>query len=360
MQTAIMYDVSYEKRKRIMLIGMILIAALLIVCFTSPLAHAVNRAAYRDLSLRTWYDKRMNEVAKELGEGLLGHVQGIFSSSHTGSTTEIARLLSNMTHAASSAIQQTEIISFFRGIGIGLAAVYAFANLFSELSRGDGNIEMWAKCFVVMLTGIIVVQYWASVYIFVQALGTAIVDKMKQGASTGTEPLTDWVTTNFAFGDEDLYNGPWHTGIIDFSGSAEYFENIRLYFITFWKLIRLYAIYVLTQIAMMPGDVALISMWVEKQLRHIAMPLALADVAGNGLRSPGVLYIKKFLALYLRIGMCFVVAGLCSAMAGTVLLSGSTNFTMGLARLIVIVTIYMSASRLYSGTSTIAAQVIGA
>lgn len=70
--------------------------------------------------------------------------------------------------------------------------------------------------------------------------------------------------------------------------------------------------YVLSLLLQIGAYFAAFSLILEIGIRRLFMPFAIADIYGEGMRSPGMRYLKKYFAVFIKIAVCLAVAVLTS------------------------------------------------
>ena len=341
-----MYDVSFEKRKRIVLIGFAAILLVLAVWITMPWIHA-------DSDWKMNYENFKKEAGEELELGMYQRINGIFGS-NADREIKIARI-----RAKSALFSFQEMMV---GLGVLMVIVASFLTLFRELQRGDGGLDVWTKSAVVMGMGIIIVTNYLDIVDTAEKLGNIFVRAGADVVATGSEDksLKDWIDSTFDYGDEDLKGSVIEIDIRKpLAGVPEIISDLGIIFKTIWKYIRLIGLVVVVNLALLPGHIALYSIWLEMLIRRAFFPVAIADIVGQGGRSPGVSYIKKYVSLYIRVAMCYIIAAIGNVLIGQIATKIPTSTFNGAMQLFTIAVLYLSVSRLYSQTSTIANQVVG-
>lgn len=70
--------------------------------------------------------------------------------------------------------------------------------------------------------------------------------------------------------------------------------------------------YILSLLLEVAAYFAAFSLILEIGIRRLFMPFAIADIYGEGMRSPGMRYLKKYFAVFIKIAICLSVAVLTS------------------------------------------------
>ena len=82
---------------------------------------------------------------------------------------------------------------------------------------------------------------------------------------------------------------------------------------------------ILNKLIIIATKFAILSAIIEIGIRRIFAPVAVADIVSEGARSPGIRYLKKFLATYLKIGVMVIISELAGVVLSAVLTAGNTN-----------------------------------
>lgn len=105
-----------------------------------------------------------------------------------------------------------------------------------------------------------------------------------------------------------------------------------------WRLetnVKLFVPWVATKAAGIAATMACYQILIEIGIRRMFVPLAIGDIYQEGLRSPGVRYLKKLLAAFLKIAICCVLGEFMSATAQAVLGGGKDGISYAFAMLAV-------------------------
>lgn len=278
----------------------------------------------------------------ELTSGMQSSIDAIFGS---GDTDEYANTINQMFLNVNRALNNTDyykpIATAVKGLALFMVVMYSFLALFKELQRGDGSFEIWSKCLVMLAFGMITVLNWEPIINALETLGIFIKNQVinalgsiSADSSTDFNILTSWFDSTFP---------EKQTGIPSVLGSVE-----------------LFAIIFFSEFPLMLGRGVLLTILIELVVRKAFFPLAIANVCGNGMRSPGVAYMKKLLALYIRIAICFVIAFLGNIIVGAIMttpISGTKSSEF--LQIVCMGVVYLTCARLYAATSSIASQIVG-
>ena len=258
----------------------------------------------------------------------------------------------------------------------GLAMIFTFffccIHIFKELSRGGGDgvgsIEMWARIFIPTVIAILVISYSKQIIAGIESIGHYIMVHVGDlgyknishgdGASTS---FREWLRSVFQLQDdwkpdEKIFGIVPNPVIVAHNAEMNAFSMIH-------KL-ALNAILFIIIANMMSVQVMLYSIWMELFIRKVFFPLAVADCLGEGPRSPGVLYMKRMVAVYVRIAICIMVAFIGDALLAAALnlkLDPSVEMAVPLAIIYVgnIILVFRLIIQMYLSTSQLANQIVG-
>lgn len=277
----------------------------------------------------------------ELTSGMGSSIDAIFGAGDTDEYyNSINQMFLSVNRVLNDADYYKPIATAVKGLALFLVVMYSFLALFKELERGDGSIEMWSKCFVILAVGMLTVINWETIINAIEALGIFIKNQVINALGSVNAGETD-LSSLATWYDEEFPETA--------SGLSSILGSISLLIIIF-----------LTEFPMMLGRGVLLTILIELVIRKAFFPLAIANVCGNGMRSPGVGYMKKLLALYIRVAICFVIAFLGNVIVGAIMatpLSGTRS--SALLQIVCTGVVYLTCARLYAATSSIASQIVG-
>lgn len=175
-------------------------------------------------------------------------------------------------------------------LGIAVAIIFAFIKFFQSLEKGqdviEGILKLLIEIFIVMLVIINVetILGWISDIgnLITEALDQTIDDKNRDIARAVLDGMGIKAKNKngtFLVGGLNLFKGiamlivPW---------ALSFFVTIGGYFVAF-------------------------SILFELMIRRLFTPFAVADIYGEGLRSRGMRWLLKYLAVYIKIAICLAV-----------------------------------------------------
>lgn len=187
-----------------------------------------------------------------------------------------------------------ELSTFMYGCGMiafAIAVVLALMRYYSNVEKGADAMEQFFRFLIEILIVAILMLKLTDIIDKIAEAGTALIRELR--------PQQDMVTgislkdLGLAKDDHDAKIGglKWlrAVAILFLPWIASYLLTIAAYFVAF-------------------------SILLELGIRRIFMPFAVADIYGEGLRSPGMRYLKKYFAAFVKIMICLAVSYLTGAL----------------------------------------------
>lgn len=352
-------DASFENRRKIVLVGL---SAILFICITwvtlsFVFAAGHHSAEYQNASdIKKTIDSIVDNMADQVGNSLFNSVDEIANTEYDPDESTVARAMSQIRlvfNGNGSIINQ--VGNAIAGLGLVLSFFYAFIALIKELQRGDVTVDMWLKFGLIMGIAAVLIYNWTTLADGLDTLGSWTADKIKlaSNAHAGTSAFEEWFWNAFCFGPDLEDVGLFSLGNI--------FTNIGKIFTGFLRLIGACIVWLVFQIPLIGIRVTIFAMVIEIYIRRAFIPLAIADVGGHGGRSAGVAYLKSYFGLYLRIGMCYLIARFGEEMMAAVLVGVNSSMTLWtvVPYLIIIYIIFKTALKLFNSTKQWSDMVMG-
>lgn len=271
-----------------------------------------------------WYRKLDDEDYNEIltvSEGqhkYLSQLDSIFST--VGPTEEndnTPSLMWSLMEASNSPVKAgREIIMAF---GVVFVIFYGITEMLKMLKNEDGApVELILRVLILTVVGVMFVIYIYDILTLIENLGHELVSGIRDSVAgyeyttvtyqkidipeatlEAASEVTWFDEVKFWFKSTFDSIGNWFKDIVDgikssiYSGIIKLFANIGLTF-TFYTIIA-----------------SAYGLLFEMVLRKMFMPIAVADLMADGMRSPAVRYLKSYFAVYIRIGMFYVLVQLC-------------------------------------------------
>ena len=208
---------------------------------------------------------------------------------NTGASENIYNLFTD-TYTTTALSFGSAFLTYLQGMGSLVAIVIMVGKLEETLARGKGEEEALSEGVISLSICLLVVLYCNDILDIINGLGQLILEAMSHFVSTGVD-----------------------TGLtsdhIDPAGGT--MEAIGL-------LMKIFPIYLLSKVEVIAVKMVAFSIILELGIRRLFFPLAIADIYGEGMRSPGMRYMKKYLACWVRMSICIAVAYLGNQMIATV------------------------------------------
>lgn len=154
-----------------------------------------------------------------------------------------------------------------------------------EASRGDPTLETWLRMFMVAIVGIIFIEYCDEIFEYLSALGERFISLMR-----------DAIT----------------------SAESEGFTEDGISGIKGWKKIVVRLLIWASKFAIV---IPAWSLFYELAIRHIFAPIAVVDIAAEGMHSNGVRYMKNYFGIFLRVVIAYVCGYVMSILLATLSVS---------------------------------------
>ena len=224
------------------------------------------------------------------------------------------------------------VMSALQGVALGIIVLFFFINLVSQVLRGDYTMDMWYKTLGITIIAGLVIVYLPTILSGLDSLGKGI-------AALVNRTLSDNATYDVAAIADDIMGQK--TG---------FFECLILY-------VNCFISWLLLKITLIAIKIASYSLLIEFLVRKAFAPIAVSNMAIDGIRGPGMRYLKKYLALYIRIGIILLICAGCSSI--TLNMFANTE-GLGFGRILECVAVNFAAIALIFRTNEIALDVVGA
>ncbi|MGN0240218.1 MAG: hypothetical protein ACI4CS_00875 [Candidatus Weimeria sp.] len=198
------------------------------------------------------------------------------------------------TRSGDSIKDEPVLVNFMNGCGViafAIAVLIALVRYSDAVEKGADPMEQFFKFLIeIMIVGILMLKLTDIIGLIAKA-GTALISQL---TPTGDDVTgISLVDLGLAKDEHDAKIGglKWlrAVAILFLPWIASYLLTIAAYFVAF-------------------------SILLELGIRRIFMPFAVADIYGEGLRSPGMRYLKKYFAAFVKIMICLAVSYLAGAL----------------------------------------------
>ena len=375
---------SFEQRRKIVIFAIISCLFIVMTYLTSSVLTAraanvpdtVKKAAEAESdedSFKTTYEANKNTIINFIANPLMSRLDKVFFSDTVINSKNIFDGTADTTTAlyteedVEEAKKWKELLAPYSAgensvFGLGrmaakitsaIALLYAivlcFVAMFNEMQRGDVTIDTWIRVLLRFVIAMVLVLNYVAIWNAARLVGMFITERIRDlmPKSESVGGLTTWlneklvITANYKEPSGGILNKIW---TVISKNIPFYFAALKGYALMVVLLVAFGA----TAIGMM---VLVYSMAIEIAVRLALLPLALADIAGHGARSAGMGFIKKVVALFMRIGLCYIIAAVSNLLASAIL---STPM-QGKPLMHIVVTI-MSVLALYTTTLTLCKQ----
>lgn len=279
---------TYElKRKQIINISRILIIMAFVFIILIPTAFAEAEG------------NLCQTMLDDVQGGLVEDIQSIFSEED-----DIYFAMTTSDEESQLAVVQT-VFDALKVIGGFIALAIALIHLFEKLEKGQDGVESAFKCVIEVAFVILVLMNLEKLMGGVVGVGVDLINEI--GITSEDAIKASQISLTDICGTEDPQN-------------LKFFKTFLILAVP-WIASVIIKIFV---------KFIAYSFLFEIGIRRAFAPLACCDIYAEGLRSPGVRYIKRFFAVFVKIMICLVVcsisASLCTASADFTTVGGIMTY----------------------------------
>lgn len=207
-----------------------------------------------------------------------------------------------------SAVTTTKSVVF--GLATGMVVLHAYITMITEIHRGQNGVESFIKALIETIVAACILLYLDEILKAIDDLGKGLFDQLSTVLEASSNSGTTLTMTQ-------LYRAK-KTGELDFL----YYGGVMFAMLLPW---------VGSWASQVVGYIAAFSILFELGIRRVFMPFAVSDIISEGLRSPGIRYLKRYLAVYIKMCLCLVICALIrvflTAASGNVIMILATYFT---------------------------------
>lgn len=182
------------------------------------------------------------------------------------------------------------LIAALKGVAMFICFFYSLDNVLKEVNKGELTEESWLRIFLYFMIPAILILNYSDIFEAFKSVGFWIRDIMSD--ATGEANIE-------TFTDMEIEGKPW-PGLLDI-GLVQWIFNS---FLT--GLIQILFYFIANMAVVITILAGIVNNYVEVVLRAIFMPLAIANVNHEGMRSAGFRYIKKFFGCFLKLGGIYI------------------------------------------------------
>lgn len=238
----------------------------------------------------------------------------------------------------------SDIYKILKGLGFLWAFGIAFMNMLNGIEQGQDPIEQVFKALVELAVVGIILLNLNKVINLVCELGAYVVDTI--------------MSSDVLLSDQSASISDILIGIDGGAGKGEDTGGIGWFL---KEIVLLFLPWAATAIISILGKFVIIQIVIEIAIRKIFVPLAVADIYKEGLRSPGMRYLKRLFAVYIKLAVCCIVTIVVNVLTVCLLSSDSpvNGVSATLSYLFSVVTINFTAVGLMFKGSEIANDIVG-
>ena len=302
-------SISYKRRKAVAVFTTLLIVLTIIFSFSITRARAdfdweeffEHIAFFNPQNTAEGYV----DVMKALMSGeLINYMTNfLFSSDATDTFLSVVTPGSSEQTTAFGSGVFDSISAALKSIALFMCFFYSLDNVLKEVNKGELTEESALRIFLYFIIPAILILNYNDVFLAFKTVGDWVIELMNK-ATVGVdfeETVADSVGTGVPVPTID-WSGNNIKAIARYIGDI--FDYVTTSLIPTLLLILLYLVIDLIVVIIVCTNV--INVYVELILRSLFMPLAIANVNHEGMRSAGFRYIKKFLGCFLKIGCIFI------------------------------------------------------
>lgn len=312
-----------QKKERIIRLSRILIVMIIALTMLMPIAQAKKDNS----GPKAWVIQIQSGVFDAINETLNGKGD---------KDTTIYQLVSSedyVNHNFGDAYKVLKVI------GTVWAMAIAMMKLIQCVEKGQDPMETVFKTLIeIAIVGLIIINLNTIVDI-VTGLGKEIVGALKPDDGGAVSTLTP----------EDILRA------LDGDGNSEggVIWAFKMY-------VFLLVPWLATWVTIVVAKFVIIQIVLEIALRKLFMPLAIADIYQEGLRSPGMRYLKRLLAVYLKLAICIAVTLIVKNLTGYIIGNLENSVGGAISYLFSLVTLNFTAVGTMFKASEVANDVVGA
>ena len=367
---------SFKKRICIILLAVLSMAAVILISLNTKTVFAEDDGEdegveYDDsealklemnnvFSILAEQDEELSKIVHVVAPGKLA--EELYGSEYGGETIADA-LLYKAGSPAHKGINITSAISMM------ILLVYGIIQIVKIAKDEKGSIESWLQLAIIMVLGVLALAYVGPILTFLDKLGLRMFKGISE-AIVGKTSTTDVYKEAF----KNLWEAARQADVADTANATTGGDtnpigtavSEKLFTLISAGILRLKNVYIgwmfkiLMYFTFYSILVSVYGLLFELIIRRIFTPIAITGIAVEGIRSPGVRYLKRYFAMYIRLAMYVVIISLCCrasswalsgygskmTMIGTGTLTGSTSGFGAIVR-----TLLMGGGNLYNNGS---------
>ena len=312
---------SFKKRICILLLTVLSIAAVFLIALNMKTVYAADdeedtEDSYSDaadireqfdgiVSILAEQDEQLSKITYIIAPGqLVDEWEGT-----SGTKTIGDELLYEKDSPAHKGVGITSVI------GMMLLLVYGIIQIVKIAKDEKGSIESWLQLAIVLVLGIMALSYGGEILSFLDRLGLKLFSGIQKSIvgdtsiaeqySSDYQQMWEAAKEGLDAGKEETYDTGNVNWVYSFVGNTlQNVVNSTSNFLvgTIFKVLMYFTYY-----SIMVGVYGLLF---EMVIRRIFAPIAITGIAVDGLRSPGVRYLKNYFSLYIRLAMFVVIISL--------------------------------------------------
>ena len=204
-----------------------------------------------------------------------------------------------------------------KSIAIFFVFIQVIVSTLKEVSRAELTLESALRIMIALCLPIVLILEYDTILKGVTGVGLQFHEMLRKNI---TLDLTSLKGTKVSTGLYGIENESLFTKVI--STIAHLYQNTIGYWSAFLRSLMVFLIALIVNLAIIITILSgIMSNYVEIGLRHIFMPIAIAFVAHDGMRSSGMRYIKRYLGCFIKIGAITAAVEIAFFIYGKILIS---------------------------------------
>ena len=316
-------------KRRIILFALFLILSLGIFVAVTPSASAGFEG-----STATWPEN----WAIDITEGCTTMVLDTISNENDKPFGYVYHSLTQTEPKEPIAISVSAVTTVTKIIGAFFVLIIAFSRMINNVSQGQDSTEMLMKAITEFAIAGIIIVNCDEIAKVIMNLGSAITREVGKAVQTAGAAGGDGSSVSPAIQlirsviKKDSYNG----------GKVGWTDGFKC-------AIQLLLPWAITYLVKIACAFAIISVLLEITIRRIFLPMSIADIYQEGLRSPGARYLKRFFGAFLKLALFIVI----SVAGGYIILAGD-------AKILVVIAVNFSMIGLFFKAGEFTNDIVGA
>ena len=176
-----------------------------------------------------------------------------------------------------------------KGVANVLFIFYMYCSLISEVQKGDPEMGMWLRFFCKVYVGFWCIENSGTLITIIQGLGEDVMN----GVTLSTATAAD-IESKARTALDGVFTKPNGSKIGTIPAAVIF--------------IRALPVILAGKVAVVAAKVVSFTLLIEEGICRVFLPIAVSNICGEGLRSPGGRFVKIYFAVYIRMAMVILIA----------------------------------------------------